>query len=449
MTERKHLKARVRERMARTGEAYVTARRHVVAAAGAAGATEPPGELGGGYRLRGGTHPDTASIANVLANLGVTAPHTGEPLTEAMALGAGGGLGAGYILWEFEAHHTRVVVLGFRNQWQYPDRWAAKVIDRLGLDAEMRHTGGARTAATELDAALDQGDPAIVWVDLQLMGYWGLPAFMEGRGGYPVVVHGADGDRVRIDDRNLAPLSVPRSALDAARSRVGSYRHRLIRIAGAGPARTLDGDRLRAAVLDGIADCAEHLAKPSDSFSLPAWRKWSRLLTDTRNAKAWPRVFADPTGLVGALISTYEGVEPIGTNGGNLRTLHAEFLDEAAGLLDRPDLAKIAGAFRDVAAAWHELAEAALPIAEPDLAAIRGLLAELHASVIGEGDAGAGDAAAAATRLWELRGKYRLTAPFDADARIELFRDLGGRLGVIYDAETAAVADLARASRAG
>ena len=38
-----------------------------------------------------------------------------------MVLGVGGGLGAGYILWEFEAHHTPTLVLGFRNQWQYPD----------------------------------------------------------------------------------------------------------------------------------------------------------------------------------------------------------------------------------------------------------------------------------------------------------------------------------------
>ena len=32
MTEPKHLKARIRERMARTGERYATARRHVVGA---------------------------------------------------------------------------------------------------------------------------------------------------------------------------------------------------------------------------------------------------------------------------------------------------------------------------------------------------------------------------------------------------------------------------------
>jgi hypothetical protein len=39
--------------------------------------------------------PETATLANVLANQGVVSGLTGEPLTEAAILGIGGGLGAG------------------------------------------------------------------------------------------------------------------------------------------------------------------------------------------------------------------------------------------------------------------------------------------------------------------------------------------------------------------
>jgi len=85
-------------------------------------------------------HPDSAAIANVLA-------HPGAEISEAMVLGAGGGLGAGYILWEFEAHHSRLVVVGFRNRWQYPGRWAAKTLERLGVPFELHETGGAKGAA--------------------------------------------------------------------------------------------------------------------------------------------------------------------------------------------------------------------------------------------------------------------------------------------------------------
>ena len=119
------------------------------------------------WELRGGVHADTAAFANVLANLGVVAPHTGEPLTEAMVLGVGGGLGAGYILWEFESHQfrSRVLTLGFRRQWQYPARWARGTAERLGLHAELHETGGAKGAAAALDAQLERGLPAIVWID--------------------------------------------------------------------------------------------------------------------------------------------------------------------------------------------------------------------------------------------------------------------------------------------
>ena len=286
MTARKHLKARIRARMAQTGERYVTAHRHVV------GERDPVADHG--YRLRGGVHPDTAAVANVLAHHGVVAGHTGEPLSEAMVLGIGGGLGAGYILWEFESRGGAILVLGFRNRWQYPDRWMKAVLERLAVPATHLETGGARTAARQLDEALAAGRPALATIDCQSIGYWHLPAEMEGRGGYPVVVYAIDGDVVHVDDRVLAPRVVSREVLDAARARVGSYRNRLCVIE---PDRDeLPVGLLRDAVRAGLADAAEHLGSGSDSFGLEAWRKWARMMTGSA-AKAWPRVFASGRGL--------------------------------------------------------------------------------------------------------------------------------------------------------
>jgi hypothetical protein len=419
MTENKHLKARVRARMARTGESYMAARRHVVGEA-----TAPADDRG--WRLRGGVHPDSAAIANVLA-------HHGAEISEAMVLGAGGGVGAGYILWEFEAHHSRLVVVGFRNQWQYPGRWAAKTLERLGVRFELHETGGAKGAAARLDAALAAGRPALATVDRQEIGYWHLPAHQSGHGGHPVVVYGADGDRVRIDDRNLAPLSVARERLDAARARIGSYQHRLVVIE---PAEVSE-DTLRAAARAGLADAAEHLAARSDSFGLPAWRKWARMLTDTRAAKGWPNVFADERGLTGALLSAYEGIEPVGAYGGHLRGLYAGFLDEAAALLEAPRLAEAAAAYRELAERWHALAELALPADVPEFAALRDELAALHESVVARGDAGAEDAARAAGRLWALRAELDAAPPVEPD-----FPTLSAALEAIYEAEVEAAARL-------
>jgi hypothetical protein len=435
VTAHKHLKERIRARMAGTGESYTTARRHVLNAI-------PPAE----YELLGGVHPDTHAIAGVLANRSLLAPHTGQPLSEAMVLGVGGGLGAGYILWEFKAHDAgyRTLVFGFRNNWQYPDRWARKTCARLGVPAEVHETGSTRRAAEELRAAVGEGVPAIVWADQQLLGYRHLPAWLEGHGGPPVTVYGLDerAGVALVDDRNRAPLTVPLDAMAAARARVVSYRQRQVVLDA--PAAELDLDGLRAAVRDGLAEQVEHLSRRSDSFSLPAFGKWERLLTATGNAKAWPRVFADRVSLFDACLSVYENLEPSGWNGGHLRGLYAAFLDEAAALLETPALGGAAAAYREAAARWHEVAGTALPGDTEPFAEARRLTDRLQAEVE-RGDAGRDRAAASAARLWALRDRWRPEFPGGDDRVGALLAGLAAAVGAACQAEEAALAALADA----
>jgi hypothetical protein len=433
VTAHKHLKERIRARMARTGESYTTARRHVVNAL-------PPSE----YQLLGGLHPDAHAIAGVLANRGLLHPGTGQPLSEAMVLGAGGGLGAGYILWEFKAHDLRTLVFGFRNSWQYPDRWARKTCQRLGVPAAVHETGSAGKADAELRAAVGQGVPAIAWADQQILGYRHLPAWLDGRGGPPVTVYALDDAAgvALVDDRNRAPLRVPLDRLAAARARVGSYKHRLLVLDA--PAAELDAGGLRQAVRDGLAEQVDHLGQRSDSFSLPAFRKWARLLTDRRNAKGWPTVFADRVSLFDACVSVYEHLEPSGSGGGNLRGLYAEFLDEAAGLLDVPALAKAAAAYREAAARWHEVAEIALPAGREPFAEARRLTDHLQAQVE-RGDAAQRAAAATAADLWALRDRWRQEFPGDDQDVETLLTTLASTVAAACEAEEAALGELTAA----
>ncbi|MEV7226241.1 BtrH N-terminal domain-containing protein [Polymorphospora sp. NPDC051019] len=434
MTGKKQLKERIRARMAATGERYLTARRHVVT-------DQPAPTVDRGWTLRGGVHPESANLANVLAHHRVR--HDGAPLSEAMLFGIGGGLGAGYILWEFAAHRTCWVTLGFRNRWQY-QTWTPDTLARIGIPAEVHRTAGARGAAAALDAALDAGRPAIVLPDRQLVGYWHLPAHHDGHGGHPVVAYARAGGGIRVDDRNLRPLTVDRADLDRARARVVSYKNLLIEARPAAGLE-LDGATVRGAVVAGLADCAAHLSAPSTSFSLPAWRKWSRLMTDGRNAKGWPKVFADGAGLTGALLSIWEAVSPAGITGGNLRGLYATFLREAAGLLDSPELVEAAEAFDAAAGAWHEVAEAALPASVPAFARMRELTAELGGAVVADGDAGRDTAAAAAAGLAGLSREYAEVPPLDSAGIADLFAATGRALAEAYALEVAAVGKLAAA----
>src|SRR3712207_8291107 len=54
---------------------------------------------------------------------------------------------------------------------------------------------------------------------------------------------------------------------------------------------------LRPAVEEGLRLQVAHLSETSDSFSLPAWRKWARMTTDTRHKKGWPTVRSESTRL--------------------------------------------------------------------------------------------------------------------------------------------------------
>ncbi len=367
MTTDKAFKRIVRARMAKTGERYAAARRSLIDSdtdGPPPASTIETGSAGRTYQLRGGLHPQTATLANILANQGVVSGLTGEPLTEATIFGIGGGLGAGYILWEFKSYGAPILTLGFSNQWQYPwiPGWTGKSLERLGIAADVHETGGAKSAREALDARLDAGSPVIAWVDLGLIGTWGLPDALSGHLGHTFVIAGREADGTYlVDDRGREPFRIAPDVMAAARGRIGSFKNRIARLETTeGP---IPADRLRTALQAGLEDQVDHLRSTSDSFSLPAWRKWARLMTDQRNAKAWPRVFADGHGLFGALIAIVESVDAGASPwGGHLRDLYATSLDETAVALDRPALADAARAWRAAADAWDELAEFGSPV---------------------------------------------------------------------------------------
>jgi butirosin biosynthesis protein H-like/uncharacterized protein DUF4872 len=431
MTVAKQLKARIRARMARTGERYSVARAHVL------GTVAGGSVVDAGWTLRGGTDPDAAALANVLAHRGVTGPD--GPLDEPLLLVVGGGLGAGYILWEFAHDDSRVVVLGFTHSWQYFDRRLATTVDRLGLNVAWSRTGGAAGAAGALASAIAAGDPAIIWPDRFHLGYWHLPPFLDGHGGHPVVAYAVSDGRVHVDDRTLAPLTVPVADVDRARARVGSYKNAMLVVRSRDTA--VPADRLRAAVRAGLAATVDQLGGTSTSFALPAWRKWSRLLVDPRAAKGWPTVFADRRGLLRALAGVWEAVEPAGMTGGHLRGLFADGLDEAAAVLDEPALTAEAQRWREIADRWHVLAETALTDDVPAIARLRELTATITGAVA-EGDAGAGERAAAAEELWVLRAEHADAPPLSEEEVNDVLAAMSEHVAGIVAAESAAVRSL-------
>lgn len=396
----------------------------------------------GPYPTRPGCHPETAGLANILAFQEVVAPHTGAPYSEAMLLGVGGGLGMGYILWEFEAWQARVLVTAFRNNWQYPVKFVRGLCDRLRIPLTLQETGGEKAAARHLRDALARGRPALAWVDLAGLPYRGHPAEMRGHFGHVVTVFGIDDatGEVLVDDRAAKPFRVAEAAFAEARGRIGSYKNRLTTFDAP------DAPDLEQAVLAGLRDCVAHLSGPSDSFSLPALRKWAKLVTDGTHAKGWGTVFADRRGLFGALCSIYENVAPIGPDGGSLRALYADFLDEAS-TVARPALRQVAPLYRALAREWIALGDAALPASVAPFRAVRELLDRKHEILRRDGHEGVPELQRASAELAVRQAELNAAFPL-SDAEISrLFAELKERLLRLHADEVTAIRALGEVVR--
>lgn len=380
------------------------------------------------WKLNGGRHPDSASVTNVLANMG-------SSVSEAMVMGIGGGLGAGYMLWELAGQKANVI-LGFQYRWTSTD-WGERTLDRLGAKYRVVTASSPAKATSLLEAELEAGRAPIILPDRQLVHYWHLPLdvlerarpVFAGLRRAPVIAYAAKGGALSIDDRNLKPLTAPADLVSSARARLSSSKNRMVVVDGLGK------PDLRKAVKAGIADCAAHLGAASNTIGLPAWRKWGKLLADKKNAKGWPNVFGgqssgDGKGLVTALFSVYESVLPVGLMGGHLRDVYASFLDEAAPYAKTADAAAL---LRESAAQWDALAESALPKDVPSYAKLRKLLGSVAAGVAA-GDAGSAKRVAAAKELLDLLDQLDRKPPAEPD-----YAALSQAVLDIYDTEVRAV----------
>ncbi len=386
------------------------------------------------YPQTGGVHPETAGIKNILAYHGIKAPHTGKPFGEAMLLGIGGGLGASYILWEFEKHGYPSIVLGFRHLSNYDVRYLQKLCSRLGAETEIFETTGKKKAAENLEKALQAGDPAMVWVDLG-----GAPYYRHYLQVGAVVVFGIDGDKVLVDNLASKPFHIETGLLAAARAKVPSYKNRVLVVH---PTGTFD---LEKAIRAGLIDCVEYLGASSTSFALPALRKWGRLMTDPKNAKSWPRVFDGGRGLYGTLRTVYEGIELIGTGGGGMRGLYADFLEEAASVLDKSDLKEPAAHYRALGERWSALAHAALPDHVDAFKTTRELLDRRAAILQEQGSEGLAAIAPLNDTLHELKGRLNPNFPLGESETALLLAEIQSHLENIYHAEKEALAALENA----
>jgi hypothetical protein len=405
-----------------------------------------------GYTRFGGQHAETATLANVLAWSGVAAPHTGAPLSEAMLLGIGGGIGAGYWVFEYKNYPDPLFRVFTRHAWDSDRRFTSELCERLGVALVVKETGAAKAAAGRLMEALApdaRGVPTravIVSIDLCDTPDSTLPPELRGAAPHPVVVCGLDAaaGRVTIDDRAAVPWTMSLEALAASRASPAANKHRLMWVDV-----TQSAIDVKRGVVEGIRACHREMtslpprlpAWAARNCGLAAWAKWADLLTNARDKKGWPHVFRPGRHLFLGLSGIFRYVETEGA-GGAFRPMYAAFLAEAAELLGSSALRDAALQFEDLGRQWTAFATAALPETVEPFRETRALLVLRRQAFVDRGAGAADELRVIDRQLSAIEANLGAAFPLDEGETRDLLADLSGRLTRIHEAERGAVENL-------
>lgn len=391
------------------------------------------------YREFDGQQRVTGPLRNVLAYQGIRAPHTGQPITEALLFGISGGIVAGYFTFEYQGHLPTLHFIT-RNTFDPLNT----ILEQLGIQTTVRRTDNPDKAVTNLTDALDAGKPALVWVDIFSLPYsHDLQSQQDVYMMEPVVVFGFDGSTVQIADRARVPLAVDADAFAAARARVKSNKYQMMTI------DAVDLDRLPGAVEQGIHACIRSMTekppkKPMEGkFGLAAYEKWAELLVDSRSKQGWARQFAPGVRMYAGLTSVYEYVQVWDAGGAQSRREYADFLEEAAAILNKPPLSQAAAPFREAARRWDDLMQTLLPEDIPLLQETRELMERDRVLFLEQG-AAPDEREKIRQRLAEIENSVDgLFSQNDAEAAAARLREkLRERVLAVHDAEQQAVTAL-------
>ncbi|MHB1413778.1 MAG: BtrH N-terminal domain-containing protein [Chloroflexota bacterium] len=273
--------------------------------------------------------------------------YNGYPISEELLLGLGAGVG--FIYWHMKG--TPPMYGGRANVGRPGEEGLEKTAGRrTGVRVEQLRTGRARQAGDALLAILEQGQPAMIMVDMGFLPYLGLP---EGYhfGGHAVVVAGYDPEsrQVLVADRDeeLHPVSLA----DLAKARGSRFKpfppqHTWFTF-DFGDKRPPEAGEVREAIQEVTT---RMLKPPIANLGVKGIRKAA---TATRQ---WPRVMSAEE-LRLACFNAFIFVDAMGgTGGGIFRYMYGRFLGEAAAITGDERLAAAGQDMQRIGDQWQEVA---------------------------------------------------------------------------------------------
>ncbi len=440
MTSNRNFKRLVRRRMEATGERYAVARAHLVAQEGdRPGSPDPGSPLFDGVVAVGGQQPDVAAARNLCHNAGVTGPD-GGPLTEALAFGLCGGVGFLYGQFTYGDDPTLTIVA--RNA-SMPDPFLEPLFARVGAETTIATTGGPTRAAKDLDRVLADGRPALCTVGAGVLPYLGCAPDLAASAPHVVGVVGVAPDgEVLVDDRSPVPIAIERATFDEARGAYRKAKNRLITIDGTDPDHDWASAVAGAVRAGAVGFDTPPVPQFASNVGLAGLEKFRRLLTDRRDPKGWPTVFAAGSRAALGLSRLVDGIDREYTAPAAGRPLQADFLVEAASLVEddaigAERLLEAADGFRASGRSWSAMV-ATVNDADPALARY-GELSARWTDLLDDG----ADGAAMAAIVAEQQGLIEDCA-LSPEAAGDVYGTLADHLGRAIDDERRALAILSQ-----
>ena len=386
------------------------------------------------------THWESGSLSQALRHAQVLAPHTLQPISEALLMGISGGVVVGYFTFQYEGYDPQVNILT-RNTFDPFSR----MLDRLKVVREVIQTTQAEKAKRNLHEALQSGFAPIAWADSFTLPYSAEPDWGEiAHAMFPLVVFAQEDERVRVSDRAQMPFDVPQAQFMQAWGKVKKNKYRLMTVLSAQP------DQLPEAVRRGIDDCIKlYVERPPkgspNNFGLQALQHWADRLVAVTGKGNWEKDYPVGRKLFTALESAFTFSVLFGKTDVADRATYATFLEEASDILQRPALCEVATLFRVAGHRWADFTDALLPNELPLFAEARRAWVLRHQLFREQGEASVVERFALAQTLRELRQRSVLEFPLN-EAQARVFRaDLSERLRAVIVAERHAVEALIEA----
>jgi hypothetical protein len=331
-----------------------------------------------------GYSPYSGSIGTLLANMNIQNPYTKKPYSEALLMGVSGGPVFGNFFFHYEGFAPQVNILT-RNSFQNYG-WDA-ITERLGIAQDVIHSTNSTKADEKLKEAMEEGQPAIVWADVFTLGY----EYSEmGKGMwavFPVTVFDVTDSAVFFADRSRVPLSVEKEIFLNARGKIKKDKFRITLL------EAPDESKIPSAMIAGIKDCISLFKEkpPKGSVNNFGFKGYEKFISDIaldKGKSSWSKTLKTPQSLFAGLTTAYKYSQLYWKDESRTadRQLYADFLFEAAAVLEKPALKDAAGLFSQAGELWKDVGDLLLPKSVPLLDKARNLLDSRHSLFLNKGN---------------------------------------------------------------